>query len=100
MIDLYEVIDQVAALLKKRGRLTYRALKLQFQLDEEHLEALKEELIKGQQIAVDEDGSVLVFAGDGDTASARISQPRQPQSPSTYPPQHLGERIETVRPKR
>ena len=33
------------ALLRQRGRVTYRALKLQFQLDDEQLDALKEELI-------------------------------------------------------
>ena len=39
-MDLYEISDQVVALLRQRGRLAYRALKLQFQLDEEQLEAL------------------------------------------------------------
>ena len=42
-MDLYEVIDHVVALLQKHRRITYRALKLQFALDNEHLEALKEE---------------------------------------------------------
>jgi hypothetical protein len=45
-MDFYEVLDRVVALLRTRGRVTYRALKLQFQLDDEHLETLKEELIK------------------------------------------------------
>ena len=43
-----EILDQATAMLQRRGRVTYRALKLQFQLDEEQLEALKEELIEGQ----------------------------------------------------
>jgi hypothetical protein len=40
-MDFYEVLDQVVPLLQKHGRMTYRALKLQFHLDDEHLEALK-----------------------------------------------------------
>ena len=34
-----EVLDQAMAMLQRRGRLTYRTLKLHFQLDDEHLEA-------------------------------------------------------------
>ena len=43
--------------------MTYRALKRQFQLDDEVLEALKDELIYAQHVAVDEDGDVLVWTG-------------------------------------
>ena len=47
-----EVLDQAIAMLQRRGRLTYRTLQLQFQLDEAHLEALKDELIYGQRLAM------------------------------------------------
>ena len=46
------------------GRLTYRTLQLQFQLDAVSLEALKDELVYGQRLAVDEEGRVLVWTGD------------------------------------
>jgi hypothetical protein len=39
-----EILDQAMALLQRRGRVTYRMLKVQFQLSDEQLEALKEEL--------------------------------------------------------
>ena len=42
-----DILDQAMAMLQRRGRLTYRTLKLQFHLDDEHLEALKDELIYG-----------------------------------------------------
>ena len=58
-----EVLDQAIAMLQRRGRLTYRTLQLHFQLDDAHLEALKDELIYGQRLAVDEDGRVLVWTG-------------------------------------
>jgi hypothetical protein len=46
-VDFVAVVDQVIALLRQRGRVTYRTLKRQFQLDDESLEDLKEELIVG-----------------------------------------------------
>jgi hypothetical protein len=42
---------------------SYRVLKLQLQLDDEAIEALKDELIYAQHVAVDEDGRVLVWTG-------------------------------------
>jgi len=58
-----ELLDQAIALLQRRGRLTYRALQRQFDLDDNYLEDLKAELIQGQRLAVDEDGAVLVWTG-------------------------------------
>ena len=40
-MDFVAVVDQAIALLRQRGRLTYRTLQLQFQLDDEALEDLK-----------------------------------------------------------
>jgi hypothetical protein len=39
-----EMLDQAMAMLQRRRRVTYRALTLQFSLDDDHLEALKDEL--------------------------------------------------------
>ena len=38
-----DILDQAIALLQRRGRLTYRTLKRQFQLDDETLADLTEE---------------------------------------------------------
>src|SRR5262245_9931736 len=102
-MDLYEVIDRVASLLQQRGRLTYRTLKLQFELNDEQLAALKEELIEGQQVAVDEGSKVLVWVGTAPTRSPEARVPSVPQSPAleprppvNYTPQHLAERIRAV----
>jgi TOMM system kinase/cyclase fusion protein len=61
-----EILDQAIAMLQRRGRLTYGALKRQFQLDDAYLEDLKAELIEGQRLAIDEDGRVLVWTGRAD----------------------------------
>jgi len=37
-----EILDQAVAMLQRRGRVTYRTLKLHFKLDDATLEALKE----------------------------------------------------------
>lgn len=55
-----EILDQALAMLQRRGRMAYRTLKRQFNLDDEALEDLKEEIIYSQRLAVDEDNRVLV----------------------------------------
>ena len=44
-MDFVAVMDQVIALLRQRGRLTYRTLQRQFQLDDAALEDVKNEFI-------------------------------------------------------
>src|SRR5262249_23924356 len=98
-MDLYEIIDQVVALLQKHGRVTYRALQLQFHLDDEHLEALKDELIEARELARDKDRKVLVWVGEGAAPVARStfqvsssqSPPANSQPPAAYTPAHLAE---------
>src|SRR6266568_4470327 len=63
-MDFYTLLDQVVDLLQRRRRVSYRALKRQFGLDDDYLEDLKAELIKSQRLAVDEDGDVLVWTGN------------------------------------
>ena len=93
-MDFYALLDQVVALLRQRQRVTYRALKRQFQLDDAVLEDLKVELIKGQRLAADEDGDVLVWTGDG--ASASVPAALAPAPPHLHPP-YLAEKILTSR---
>ena len=73
-----EILDQAIAMLQRRGRVSYRTLTLQFHLNEESLEALKEELIEVHHLAVDHDGRMLVWAGEAHTTAV---------SPSPQPPQ-------------
>src|SRR5262245_52243572 len=82
-MDFYDILDQVIDLLKQRGKASYRALKLQFKLDDASLDVLKDELIKVHQLARDQDGEMLVWTGETATAQAVASQPAQPpQQPS------------------
>src|SRR6266436_9988534 len=79
-----DILEQVITLLKRQGRVSYRALKVRFQLDDDLLEAVKDELIYAKKLAVDEENRVLVWTGDvtGTTATAS-----QPDKTSQQPPQ-------------
>jgi class 3 adenylate cyclase/tetratricopeptide (TPR) repeat protein len=93
-----EILDQAIAMLQRRGRLTYGTLKRQFQLDDAALEDLKNELIEGQRLAVDERGNVLVWTGDPHTALPAAAPAGTPaQTPLAYTPKHLAEQILTSR---
>jgi len=58
-----EVLGQVRELLQSKGRVSYRALKLQFNLDDDYLEGLRDELIEAEHVAADEGGKVLMWTG-------------------------------------
>jgi len=60
-----ELIEQARAWLQRQGRVSYRALKREFELDDEYLADLKSELVDAQRVAVDEDGKVHVWIGEG-----------------------------------
>jgi hypothetical protein len=82
-MDFYELLDHVLELLRQRERVTYRALKRQFQLDDDVLDDLREELIKAQRVAVDENGDVLVWLGDvGSPPVPPLPSPRPVQTPA------------------
>src|SRR5215475_11790843 len=72
-----EILDQAIAMLQRRRRVAYRTLQVQFHLDDNALEALKDELLYAQQVARDEDGRVLVWTGGPET----LPSPPPPSTP-------------------
>src|SRR5215831_17445199 len=70
-----EILEQVITLLQRQGRVSYRALKLRFDLDDEYLDVLKEEMLFAYPV-VDEEGRGFVWTGEA---------ARQPVSTSTQP---------------
>ena len=88
-MDFYAVFDQFVVLLQQRGRASYRALQMQFHLDDDQFAALKEELVEVQQLAVEQDSRMLVWTGDAGpapvaTATAVVPRTRRP-SPTPPP---------------
>jgi class 3 adenylate cyclase/tetratricopeptide (TPR) repeat protein len=103
-VTFNEVLSQTIAMLQQYGRVSYRALKRQFALDDAFLEDLKYELIAVQQRAADQDGIVLVWTGDIGAAAAPMPAPatsaamsspgtRPAQEPLAYTPAYLAEKI-------
>ena len=62
--DLYAILDQVVSLLRRRGRVTYNALKFQFNLDDVHLAVLKEELLYAYPQVADDQARGLIWTRD------------------------------------
>src|SRR5262245_8498730 len=92
-----ELLAQVLDLLQRQGRVSYGALKRRFDLDDAYLEDLKTEIIEAQQLAVDEQGRILVWTGAAAATPAPASAPVPDRTPLTYTPQHLAEKILTAR---
>jgi class 3 adenylate cyclase/tetratricopeptide (TPR) repeat protein len=89
-----EVLVHVIDWLQQDQRISYRALKRQFALDDDYLEDLKVELIEVRQVALDQDGKILMWRG----AAAAEAPTAPPQHVLlTYTPPHLAEQILTSR---
>jgi hypothetical protein len=108
-----EVVRQTTAWLQREGRVSYRALKREFDLEDDVLEDLKEELITVKEVATDKDGKMLVWAGAAPAQSpeSRVPSPESSagataglsssavayiRPPVSYTPVHLAERIRAV----
>ena len=53
-----EILDQAIAMLQRRGRFTYRTLQRQFQLDDDALNDLKDELLYAHPEVRDDAGGL------------------------------------------
>lgn len=58
-----EIVERASALLQRKGRVSYRALKREFQLDDEVLADVKEELLFSDPQIEESDGRGLVWTG-------------------------------------
>src|SRR5262245_65892626 len=88
-----EVVAHTVAWLQREGRVSYRALRLEFDLTEDVLDAVKEELVAVKELAVDKDGKMLVWKGAESTPIPPNHVPSPFQPPASYTPPHLAERI-------
>src|SRR5262245_61584526 len=86
-----EIVKQAVVLLQESQRITYRALKLEFDLTDEQLAALKVELIEARELSRDKDGKMLVWTGE--EAASPVPTSSSSQALVSYTPPHLAERI-------
>ncbi len=85
-----DLLDEILALLRHQGRVSYWALKRRFDLHDNDIAGLKDELITARRLAVDEEGKVLVWAGRVDPSPVPLppSSPLVPQGePAPSSPQ-------------
>ncbi len=75
-----EILDQAVAMLQRRGRLTYRTLRRQFDLDDEALEDLKAELLFSHPV-VDEAGQGIAWTGETEATQDPPFTSTQPLKP-------------------
>src|SRR5712691_3101236 len=80
-MDLYDVLDQIVALLQQRGRVTYNALKLQFSLDDDQLAVLTDELLYAHPQVVEDAGRGLRWTSDPTSTQAPAPPAPQPDQP-------------------
>jgi len=79
-----EVLNAAIALLQRQGRVAYRVLKRQFDLEDDYLEDLKEAILYAHP-QVRDDGRGLLWSGDTSTASVSPAPQPTPQTTSLFP---------------
>jgi hypothetical protein len=92
-----EILQQAIDILRRRGRVSYGALRRQFELDNEYLADLKGELIDVLEVAADQDGKMLVWAagersGEAEKRGSGEPSPNSPQPPIPNPQSLVSER--------
>jgi class 3 adenylate cyclase/predicted ATPase len=87
-MDFYEVLARVIEILQREGRTSYRALKRQFGVDDAYLEDLKVELIEVRHLAVDHEGTMLVWTGA--RGPLQELSPPPPRNPEAQEPHRRG----------
>ena len=95
-----EILEQVIALLKRQGRVSYRALKVRFDLDDEHLEALKEEIPYVHESVVEADDRGFTWLGETDGSPTTTGPSNRPEpQPVVEPTQPVQETSSPIEPR-
>jgi class 3 adenylate cyclase/predicted ATPase len=100
-VNFSHVLHAVIGLLVIEGRLSYRRLQAEFDLDDSQLDALRFELIEVKALAVDQQGEVLAWAGDGEAIVERRPRPAlagQPAYRLTEPAARSGATVASAPP--
>ncbi len=80
-MEFYDLVDKVVELLERPGRLSYRALKREFDFDDALLEELKFELLRVQGLAADQGGAILIWRGRAGAIPSSVGSPDDVSTP-------------------
>src|SRR5215813_2511928 len=71
-----DILAQIIDLLKRQGRVSYRGIKRRFDIDDDYIEDLKEEILYVHPV-IDDEGRGLMWTGDTASGQAVVPQPAQ-----------------------
>jgi hypothetical protein len=91
-VSFLETVRRARAHLEEQDRVSLRALKREFELDDDALDELVEELVDVQQVAVRE-RQVLVWVGPARSEPAITELSRVERDPRADTPKHLADKI-------
>ena len=81
-MDFYDILDQVIVRLQRHGRVSYRALKRHFALDDEYIDDLKAEILYVHPAVCDDAGTGLVWTDN--PAASKPDTRREPDPDSRF----------------
>ncbi len=87
-MNLLDVVCEVRRYLEENGRLSLRMLRRQFELDDDALEEVIEELVDVQRVARREENALAWSA-----ATSPVGLPPPARDPRAYTPKHLADKI-------
>jgi class 3 adenylate cyclase len=80
-----EILDQAVAMLQRQGRVAYRALKRQFDLDDAAFDDLKAAVLYAHPEVLDDEGRGLIWSREGATTPMSVSPAALPAPRSVLP---------------
>jgi class 3 adenylate cyclase/tetratricopeptide (TPR) repeat protein len=89
-MSFLDTVRRAKTYLEEQGRVSLRALKREFNLDDDTLDELIDELVEIQRVAV-RDGRALARAGG--LTPAPTEPPEPERAPRDYTPKHLADKI-------
>jgi class 3 adenylate cyclase len=91
-VNLLDIVRDVRRHLEENGRVSLRMLRRQFELDDDALEDVIEELVDVQRVA-HRDGNVLAWAEPADSTARPPAAEPTAREPRDYTPKHLADKI-------
>jgi class 3 adenylate cyclase len=95
-MSFLETVEKARAFLERNGRVSIRALQREYDLNDEDLGELIEELVEIQQVAVRDGRALSLAAGapsSADPPPHSEAAPEPERSPLDYTPRHLADKI-------
>ena len=83
-----EILAQIIDLLKRQGQVSYRALKRRFDIEDDYIEDLKEEILYVHPV-IDDEGRGLIWTGDTAIAHEVAAPSAQTSQSPTAEKSHL-----------